>query len=114
MERRFEDTLDRRPSSERRLGVGRARAPARLDLPRIAVPRERRQLSSNRASEQSLHRLGRALSQLADGVFFRNTPPPVFISVLVGVGVTGLVAGAITALALVLIVRQPDRLTASA
>ena len=67
MERRFEDALDRRLSSERRLGAGRVRAPARLDLPRIAVPRECRQLPSRRVPEQSLHGLRRALSQLTDG-----------------------------------------------
>ena len=67
MERRFEDALDRRPSSERRLCAGRARAPARLDVPRIAVPRECRQLSSHRVSKQSLHGLRRALGQLTDG-----------------------------------------------
>src|SRR5687768_18148431 len=67
MERRFEDALDRRPSSERRLCTGGARAPARLDLPRIAVPGECRQLSSRRVSKQSLHGFRRALSQLTDG-----------------------------------------------
>src|SRR5262245_40105170 len=67
MERRFEDTLDRTPSSERRLCASRARAPARLDLPRIAIPRECRQLSARRVPKQSLHGLRRALSQLTDG-----------------------------------------------
>src|SRR5919108_2715295 len=67
MEGWFEDALNRRPWSERRLCAGRARAPARLDLPRIAVPRECRQLSSHRVPKQSLHRLRRALSQLTDG-----------------------------------------------
>jgi hypothetical protein len=38
MERRFEDALDRRLSPERRLRAGGTRSPARLDLPRIAVP----------------------------------------------------------------------------
>src|SRR5512134_3511098 len=66
MERRFEDAFDRGPSSERRLRAGGARAPARLDLARIAVPRERRQLSSRRVSKQSLHGLRRALRQLTD------------------------------------------------
>ena len=66
MERRFEDAFDRGPSSERRLCARRARAPARLDLPRIAVPRECRQLSSRRVSKQSLHRFRRALGQLTD------------------------------------------------
>src|SRR5262245_20025476 len=66
MERRFEDALDRRLSSERRLSAGGVRAPARLDLPRIAVPRECRQLVSDRVSKQSLHGLRRALSQLTN------------------------------------------------
>src|SRR5918996_699566 len=67
MERRFENAFDRGPSSERRLCAGGARAPARLDLPRIAIPRECRQLSSYRVPKQSLHRLRRALTQLTDG-----------------------------------------------
>ena len=54
--------------------------------------------------------LGAYLSQLATGVLFQNTVPTTFTSVLVTVGITGLVAGAITALALIWIVRQPDRL----
>jgi hypothetical protein len=54
--------------------------------------------------------LGAYLSQLAAGVFFQNVVPTTFTSVLVAVGITGLVAGAITALALIWIVRQPDRL----
>jgi len=56
--------------------------------------------------------LGAYLSQLAAGVFFHNAVPTTFISVLVSVGITGLVAGAVTALALIWIVRQPDRLAA--
>jgi hypothetical protein len=56
--------------------------------------------------------LGAYLSQWAAGAFFQNTLPTTFASVLVSVGITGLVAGAITAVALILIVRQPDRLTA--
>lgn len=56
--------------------------------------------------------LGAYLSQLADGVFFQNAAPTTFVSVLVSVGITGLIAGAVTAIALILIVRQPDRLTA--
>src|SRR5919109_3823241 len=67
MERRFEDAFDRGPSSERRLCAGGARAPARLDLPRVAVPREGRQLASHRVAEQSLYGFGRARSQLTDG-----------------------------------------------
>ena len=54
--------------------------------------------------------LGAYLSQLATGVFFQNAAPTTFTSVLVTVGITGLVAGAITGLALIWIVRQPDRL----
>ena len=54
--------------------------------------------------------LGAYLSQLAASVFFKNGVPTTFISVLVTVGITGLVAGAITALALIWIVRKPDRL----
>ena len=54
--------------------------------------------------------LGVYLSQLAASIFFNNVVPTTFLSVLVTVGITGLVAGAITALALILIVRQPDRL----
>ena len=56
--------------------------------------------------------LGAYLSQLAAGVFFQNVLPTTFTSVLVSVGITGLVAGAFTALALIWIVRQPDRLAA--
>jgi hypothetical protein len=54
--------------------------------------------------------LGAYLSQLAAGVLFQSTVPTTFISVLVTVGITGLVAGAVTALALIWIVRKPDRL----
>jgi hypothetical protein len=57
--------------------------------------------------------LGAYLSLLAAGVFFQNQVPTTFTSVLVTVGITGLVAGAITGLALIWIVRQPDRLVAS-
>src|SRR4029450_11371643 len=67
MERRFEDALDRRLSSERRLCTGRARAAARLDVSRIVVPPECRQLSSRRVPKQSLYGLRRALGQLTDG-----------------------------------------------
>ena len=56
--------------------------------------------------------LGAYLSQLAACVFFHNVLPTTFTSILVTVGITGLVAGAITALALIWIVRQPDRLAA--
>jgi hypothetical protein len=57
--------------------------------------------------------LGAYLSQLAASTFFQNAVPSTFVSVLITVGLTGLVAGAITALALIWIVRQPDRLAAS-
>jgi hypothetical protein len=53
--------------------------------------------------------LGAYLSQLALGLFVKGSAPTTFTSVLVSVGITGLVAGAITALALIWIVRQPDR-----
>jgi hypothetical protein len=58
--------------------------------------------------------LGAYLSQLAANLLFQNTLPSPLVSVLVSVGVTGLVAGAITALALIWIVRQPDQLAARA
>jgi hypothetical protein len=57
--------------------------------------------------------LGAYLSLLAAGVLFQNKVPTTFASVLVSVGITGFVAGAITGLALIWIVRQPDRLVAS-
>src|SRR5689334_19420781 len=44
------------------------RAAARLDLARIAIPGERRQLRSNRAADHTLQRPSRHLRQLADGV----------------------------------------------
>jgi hypothetical protein len=56
--------------------------------------------------------LGAYLGQLATGVFFQDVVPTTFTSVLVTVGITGLVAGAITGLALIWIARQPDRLAA--
>jgi hypothetical protein len=55
--------------------------------------------------------LGAYLSLLAVGVFFQNAVPTTFTRVLVTVGITGLIAGATTAVALIWIVRQPDRLT---
>lgn len=55
--------------------------------------------------------LGAYLSQLAAGVFFQNAVPTTLASVLVSVGITGLIAGAVTAAALILIVRGPDRLS---
>jgi hypothetical protein len=57
--------------------------------------------------------LGAYLSLLAASVLFQNQLPTTFTSVLVSVGITGLVAGAVTGLALIWIVRQPDRLVAS-
>ena len=57
--------------------------------------------------------LGAYLSLLAVGVLFQNKVPTTFVSVLVSVGITGFVAGAITGLALIRIVRQPDRLAVS-
>jgi hypothetical protein len=54
--------------------------------------------------------LGAFLSQVVASNLFQNVQPTIFTSVLVVIGITGLVAGAITALALILIVRQPDRL----
>ena len=57
--------------------------------------------------------LGAYLSLLAAGVLFQNKVPTTFASVLVSVGITGFVAGAITGLALIWIVRQPDRLAVS-
>jgi hypothetical protein len=56
--------------------------------------------------------LGAYLSLLTAGVLFQSTLPTTFLSVLVTVGVTGLVAGAVTGLALIWIVRKPDRLAA--
>ncbi len=53
--------------------------------------------------------LGAYLSQLAAGVFFRHALPTAFTGVLVSVGFTGLAAGAITGVVLILIFRQPDR-----
>jgi hypothetical protein len=55
--------------------------------------------------------LGAYLSLLAGGIFFQGTTPNLITSVLVSVGITGLVAGAITAVALIWIVRQPDQVT---
>lgn len=54
--------------------------------------------------------LGAYLSQVAAGLIFKNAVPTIITSVLVNVGVTGFVAGAITAVGLIWIVRQPDRL----
>jgi hypothetical protein len=54
--------------------------------------------------------LGAFLSQVVASSLFQNVTPTTFTSVFVVIGITGLVAGGITALALILIVRQPDRL----
>src|SRR4030065_2224151 len=51
--------------------------------------------------------LGAYLSQLAAGVFFQNVIPTTFTSVLVTVGITGLVAGALPGLALFWVVPHP-------
>jgi len=56
--------------------------------------------------------LGAFLSQLVASAFFQNSLPTTFTSVLVSVGITGLVAGAITSLAFIRIVRQPDQVAA--
>ena len=65
MQRRFEDALDRRPSSERRLRARPSARAARLDLTRIAVPRECRQrLPAARPSNRSTD--AGELSQLTD------------------------------------------------
>jgi hypothetical protein len=52
--------------------------------------------------------LGAYLSQLLGGALFQNALPTTFTAVLVSVGITGLVAGAITAVALIWIVKKPD------
>ena len=54
--------------------------------------------------------LGAYLSQLAAGAFFQSALRTTFSGVLVSVGITGLVAGAVTDVALVWIGRQPDQL----
>ncbi len=56
--------------------------------------------------------LGAYLSQLAAGIFFQHALPTTVTGVLVSVGVSGLVTGAITGVAFIIIVRQPDRLAA--
>ena len=63
-----EDALLGRLAAERRLGAGRTRPAMRLDLPWIAIPRQRRQLVAQRAAEQPLQRSPRGLRQLPDGV----------------------------------------------
>ena len=54
--------------------------------------------------------LGAYLSQVVASNYFQNALPTTFTSVLVVTGTTGLIAGAITGLALILIVRQPDKI----
>jgi len=75
-----------------------------------ALRREIPHLSSWLAANILGWTLGAYLSQLAASLLFRGAPPATLASVLVSVGVTGLVAGAITAVALIWIVRQPDQL----
>jgi hypothetical protein len=53
--------------------------------------------------------LGAFVSQLIAGVLFNGAPPSLVTSTLVSVGITGLIAGAITAVALIWIVRKPER-----
>ena len=77
-----------------------------------ALRREIPHLSSWLAANIVGWTLGAYLSQLAGSLVFRGALPDTFTSVLVSVGITGLVAGAITAVALIWIVRQPDQLTA--
>lgn len=54
---------------------------------------------------------GAFVSQIVAASLFNSTHPSLFVSTSVTVGTTGLVAGAITALALIWIVRQPDMIT---
>ncbi len=53
--------------------------------------------------------LGVFLSQVLMGALVRSIHPSLVLSTLLTVGITGLVAGGITALAFILIVRQPER-----
>ena len=62
-----ENALFGRLPADRRLGARRSRPPMRLDFPRIAIPRQRRELLSRRGTEQSLERPSRHLRQLSDG-----------------------------------------------
>ena len=66
-QRRPEHALFGRLPADRRLGAGRVGAAMRLDLARIAIPRQRRQLVAERMPEQPLQRLRRRLRQLPDG-----------------------------------------------
>ena len=52
--------------------------------------------------------LGAFVSQIVAASLFENAQPSLLVSTSVTVGTTGLVAGAITAIALIWIVRQPD------
>ena len=54
--------------AERGLGSGRVRATMRLDVSWIAIPRQRRELLSGRATEHPLKRPSRHLRQLPDGM----------------------------------------------
>ena len=62
-----EDPLLGRLPAERRLRAGRSRPPVRLDLARIAIPGQRRELLAGRGTEQPLERPSRRLRQLPDG-----------------------------------------------
>ena len=53
--------------------------------------------------------LGALVSQLVAGALFSRTPATLIVSTIVTVGITGLIAGGITAVALIWIVRKPDR-----
>ena len=53
--------------------------------------------------------LGAWISGLIAGPIFENTKPSLVFSTVLTVGITGLIGGAITALALVWIVRKPER-----
>jgi hypothetical protein len=53
--------------------------------------------------------LGAYISQFVTGALFRNAPPNALTASVASVGITGLVAGIVTGIALVLIVRQPDQ-----
>lgn len=54
---------------------------------------------------------GAYISTLVMGAISRNTPPDLIVSTLITSVITGLIGGAITGLALVWIVRKPERLS---
>jgi hypothetical protein len=66
MQRRLEDAWDGRLPPECRLRAGRMCPSPRLDLSRVAVPRQRRQFFSSGVPEQPLERRRRARRQLTD------------------------------------------------